>query len=111
MDVQLGKLLLKKANFNANLKQHSETLMFSIKTKNSPPPSGQKYHCRPYAEIPYLEQILKLVDAETQFSHARLEQFPQTVLLHQTHKNTKRLLFWHLQEEQRCAEFVKYQFC
>lgn len=42
MDVQLGKLLLKKANFNANLKQHSETLMFSIKTKNSPPPGGQK---------------------------------------------------------------------
>lgn len=50
--------------------------------------------------LPYLEQVLKLVDAEAQFSHAGLEQFPQTVLLHQTHKNTKRLLFWHLEEEQ-----------
>lgn len=38
MDVQLGKLLLKKTNLNANLKhQNGETLMFPIKTKNSPP--------------------------------------------------------------------------
>lgn len=42
MDVQLGKLLLKKTNFKANLKPHSETLMSSIKTKNSAPPGGQK---------------------------------------------------------------------
>lgn len=44
----------------------------------------------------YLEQILKLVDTEAQLSHAGFEQLPQTVLLHQTHKNTKRLLLGHL---------------
>lgn len=55
----------------------------------------------------YLEQILKLVDAETQLSHAGLEQFPQTVLLHQTHKHTKGLLFWHLQEQQTMCRLWK----
>lgn len=68
--------------------------MFSIKTKNGSPPSGNKRYCK--SPLLYLEQIFKLVDAETQFSHTGLEQLPQTVLLHQTHKNTKRLLFWHL---------------
>lgn len=44
----------------------------------------------------HLQQIFKLVDAEAQLGHAGFEQFPQTVLLHQTHKHTKRLLLWHL---------------
>lgn len=48
----------------------------------------------------YLEQVFKLVDTEAQFSHAGLEQLPQTVLLHQTHKDTKCLLLWHLGGEQ-----------
>lgn len=52
----------------------------------------------------YLQQIFKLVDAETQLSHARFEQFPQTVLLHQTHKNTKRLLLWHLEEVRQVSK-------
>lgn len=49
----------------------------------------------------YLEQILKLVDTEAQLSHAGFKQLPQTVLLHQTHKNTKRLLLRHLGGGQR----------
>lgn len=44
----------------------------------------------------YLEQILKLVDAEAQLGHAGLEQLPQPVLLHQPHKHTERLLLRHL---------------
>lgn len=68
--------------------------MLPIKTKNWSPPGGQKRYCK--TPLLYLEQIFKLVDAETQFSHTGLEQLPQTVLLHQTYKNTKRLLFWHL---------------
>lgn len=48
------------------------------------------------ASLLYLKQILKLVDAEAQLGHAGFEQLPQAVLLHQTHKNTKRLLLRHL---------------
>lgn len=42
MDVQLGKLLLKKTDFNAHFKQHSETLMSSGLGLELATPGGQK---------------------------------------------------------------------
>ena len=59
----------------------------------------------------YLQQILKLVDAETQLSHAGFEQLPQTILLHQAHKHTERLFLWHLKdgEEKRKNKPLYYK--
>lgn len=107
MDVQLGKLLLKKTNFNADLKQLHQNKEISAPWRTEMILQGS---CGDVLLLGYLEQILKLVDAETQLSHAGLEQFPQTVLLHQTHKHTKGLLLWHLREEQRMCRCGKSQF-
>ena len=79
------------------------------------PPGGEPIHRKTRtnylnrAATFYLQQILKLVDAETQLGHAGFEQLPEAILLHQTHKHTERLFLWHLEDGERENELLYYK--
>lgn len=88
VDVELRQLLLRE---RPNLVRQEEKMRGSASC-----PPWWKRSCSFY-----LQQILKLVDAETQLGHAGFEELPQAVLLHQAHKHTEGLLLGHLVAEQR----------
>lgn len=122
MDVQLWQLLLrwKRIDFNCTYvngangpwekKNKKKKKKKRRRKKDVPPPCGQCFHCRfdglGWAAVwrkPHLQQILKLVDAESQLGHAGFEELPQAVLLHQAHKHAEGLLLGHLGAGQRRA--------
>lgn len=86
MDVQLRQLLLREAEFGWSTGREEKRIC-----------------CPPVDKVggSHLQQVLKLVDAESQLGHAGLEEFPQAVLLHQAHKHAEGLFLGHLGAEQR----------